>query len=373
MNLNLLGYITTSTSYGLVTLNLMKSLMDLGVNVATHGISHNEDYGSYNTYVRKSALSSKLFDAEAPCLSVRHQFDMAQSIGCGTRIGYTFFEVNKLTPLETNHLRSLDKLIVPSMWAADICIRAGIHNTEVCPAGYDETIFKPVKYMPPSCVFLSVGKWEVRKQQDAIVMAFNKAFGPKDNVKLWMSCNNKFIKDYVDQKKIKYKEYLGDKLTIIDYIKEHSDLARLMQQSYCFVAPSLAEGWNLPLLEAMACGKFNIATNYSAHTQFCNDESSILIEPTGLVDARDDMWFKEGNETNNGQWCSYSEDDLISSMQLIYKKYKDGIVLNEDAAENAKRFTWTKSAEKMRSIIQDSQISLITQRDQNMGLYDVKH
>ena len=179
MNLNLTGYITTSTSYGLVTLNFMRSLMDLNVNVATHGISHNEDYGVYDAYVRKSSLTAKHFETEAPCLSIKHPFDFAQSVGCGPRIGYTFFEVNKLTSLELNHLRSLDKLIVPSMWAADICIAHGIANTEVCPAGYDDTIFTPIDYIPKSCIFLSVGKWEVRKQQDNIVKAFAKAFSPK--------------------------------------------------------------------------------------------------------------------------------------------------------------------------------------------------
>lgn len=352
MNLNLSGYITTGTSYGLVTLNFLKSLIDLEVDVATHGISQ-EDYKEFTPYVRKSAQLAKNFDYRAPSLKIAHQFDMAASIGFGPRFGYTFFEVNNLTNLECNHLKSLDELIVPSKWASEVCLDSRLLPPKICPPGYNEQVFKPVNYIPNQCIFLSVGKWEVRKQQDQIVNAFSKAFRASDNVALWMSCNNKFIKDFVTEKKKLYKDLLGEKLTLIDYLPNHNDLARLMKMSYCFVAPSLAEGWNLPLLEAMGCGKFNIVTNYSAHTEFCDAQSSILIEPTKLVPAIDNMWFKEGSETNNGEWCSYNEDDLVEAMRIVYRKYQGGTILNNEALANAQKFTWSKSAQTMKDIIYD--------------------
>ena len=370
MNLNLLGYITNSTSYGLVALNFLKGLTDLGINVATHGLLSNEDYGTYNAYVRNSSLASKLFDINAPCLCIHHQFDMATSVGSGRRIGYTFFEVNKLTTLEVHHLRSLDDLIVPSKWASEVCSSVGLPTPLVCPAGYDDQIFKPIEYRPSSCVFLSVGKWEVRKQQDMIVHAFNRAFEDSDNVSLWMSCDNRFIPQFVDNKKKYYKELLGDKLKLLGRVDTHFDLARIMQQSYCFVAPSLAEGWNLPLLEAMGCAKFNIATNYSGHTEFCTKESTLLIEPTGLQKAVDDMWFKENSLTNCGEWCVYDVDQLIEHMRDIYRKYKDGRIWNWDSVIQAKKYTWSESSKRMEECISIAEIGGMTQRDQNMGFYD---
>lgn len=371
MKINLTGYITLATSYGLVTLNFLKGLTDLKHEVSIfENIGDGSAFGPFQPYVRDSSLLAKSFDADAPCLSIRHQFDMAPSIGRGPRIGYTFFEVNKLTKLELHHLRSLDQLIVPSKWAADVCMNSGLSLPEVCPAGYDDSVFTPVDYMPKSCIFLSIGKWEVRKQQDQIVMAFNKAFGPKDNVKLWMSCNNRFIKPFVDEKKRVYKELLKERIQLFDHFPNHGDLARIIQQSYCFVAPSLAEGWNLPLLESMGCGKFNIATNYSAHTEFCDAQSSTLIEPTALVPALDNMWFRENNETNCGEWCSYNEDDLIEAMREIYKKYQEGKTLNNNALNNARKFTWAQSSKKMIDCIQIGQLGMITQRNQNMGLYN---
>ena len=372
MKINLTGYITPNTSYGLVTLNFLKGLTDLKheVSIFDNIGQGDSSFGEFIPYVRDSSLLSRNFDAEAPCLSIRHQFDMAQSIGSGRRIGYTFFEVNKLTPMEVHHLRSLDDLIVPSKWAAEVCSSMGLHVPLVCPAGYDDQIFKPIEYRPSSCVFLSVGKWEVRKQQDMIVYAFNRAFENSDNVSLWMSCDNRFIPQFVNDKKKYYKELLGDKLKLLGRVDTHFDLARIMQQSYCFVAPSLAEGWNLPLLESMGCGKLNIATNYSGHTEFCTEGTTYLLEPTGLVPAIDDMWFKENSLTNCGEWCTYDVDQLVESMRMVYEKYNSGEVLNTAGIKRAKEFTWKESSNKMEKCISITEIGGMTQRDQNMGFYD---
>lgn len=351
MEINLTGYITNQTSYGLVTLNLLKELDRRCSTISLHS-QPNGDCDEFNAVVRKSTNNAAMFDDIAPSLRIAHQFDMAIGIGYGRRFGYTFSELNKLTEIEKRHLNSLDTVIVPTKWQAEVYKQNGVKSKiEICNAGYNDDIFTPCEYMPPKCVFLSIGKWEVRKQQDQIVNAFYKAFTKQDNVELWLSCDNGFIKDFVEQKKQRYWDLLGDRLKIIGRVKSPFDLARIIQQSYCFVAPSLAEGWNLPLLEAMACGKFSIATNYSGHTEFVNSHTTHLIEPTGLVSAIDNMWFRENSPTNCGEWCSYSEDDLISAMKNVLKDYNDGKVLSKEAEFNASMFTWSNSAERMLNIL----------------------
>ena len=51
-----------------------------------------------------------------------------------------------------------------------------------------------------------------------------------------------------------------------------------MAKTDCGVFPARAEGWNLELLEMMSCNKPVIATNYSAHTEFCDDKNCMLID-----------------------------------------------------------------------------------------------
>lgn len=349
--INLTGYITNKTSYGLVTLNLIKVLIENGKNVALHtpNTVAPRDLGAFSSYIATSQLSAKGFDPKAPSFRVAHQFDMAYGIGLGKRIGYTFFEMDRLSPLEQRHLRSLDLVLVPTKWAKSVIdqydIPCGILN-----AGYDDTVFKPQEYIAPTCNFFMLGKWEVRKQHRVVVETFAKAFGRNHNVKLYLSMTNPFLpQKFIDDEIKYYKSLLGDQLTIVDKLPIN-ELARFIQQMYCIVAPSLAEGWNLPLLEAMACGKFSIATNYSGHTEFCTEKTTFLLDVTETVPAEDGMWFRPDSEINCGNWAKYDHEQLISYMQHVYLLYKSGITLNKDAADRAKSFTWQNSYNQLKEV-----------------------
>ena len=66
-----------------------------------------------------------------------------------------------------------------------------------------------------------------------------------------------------------------------------------MAQTDCGIFPSRAEGWNLELLEMLACIKSVITTHYSAHTEFCDDVNSDLVEIKETELAYDGKWFQE--------------------------------------------------------------------------------
>ena len=92
-------------------------------------------------------------------------------------------------------------------------------------------------------------------------------------------CDNPFIGEGNQNWQNLYKNSkLGSKIRMIPRQKTHQDVMSIMRQADCGVFPSRAEGWNLELLEMMALGKDVIATNYSAHTEFCNENNCRLIE-----------------------------------------------------------------------------------------------
>ena len=65
-----------------------------------------------------------------------------------------------------------------------------------------------------------------------------------------------------------------------------------------------AEGWNLELLEMLACGKQVITTNYSAHTEFCNKENAFVdIEKNET--AYDGKWFNG----KVGEWACIDKNE----------------------------------------------------------------
>lgn len=354
MKINLNGPVTDKTSYGLVLLNLFLNLDIPKEDIFVHPVGQaGQLHKSFESIYDRL---HKLFPCDAPSLRVYHQFDMASSIGRGPRCGMVFSEMDRLTPYERHNLNSLDLVIVPSEWAKSVYCDSGVTvPIKVAELGYDPTIFRPVQAHKDTCVFLSVGKWEVRKQQDQIVEAFNKAFCNYDNVQLWMSYDNMFMDPKeLDAKEAYYRgSVLGSKITRVPRQSTQAGIARLMNSAFCFVAPSLAEGANLELIEAMACGMHTIATNYSGHTAFLSEKANKLIEPTGLVTAFDRKWFNTGELANCGKWCTYNLDDLVDQMKWIYGIFQGDRSLNQAAIEHAAQFTWKNTADKTLSFLKD--------------------
>jgi glycosyltransferase involved in cell wall biosynthesis len=116
-----------------------------------------------------------------------------------------------------------------------------------------------------------------------------------------------------------------------------------MQQTECGVFPSRAEGWNLDALEMLSCGKYVIATDYSAHTQFLTKDNSLLVPINELEPAHDGVWF-----FGQGNWSKLNETpmlQLIEHLQTVHKCKQLGIlVLNKQGIETANIFTWKNTA-----------------------------
>jgi glycosyltransferase involved in cell wall biosynthesis len=197
-------------------------------------------------------------------------------------------------------------------------------------------------------IFLNCGKWEKRKGHDVLVEAFNKAFNHSDDVELWMMCDNPFIGNVNDQWRSLYKDSkLGNKIRIIPRQETQEDVYKIMCLSDCGVFPSRGEGWNLEVLEMMSCGKNVITTNYSAHTEFCNNNNSKLIEIDNLETAFDGLFF----DGKCGLWAEFADnqlDQLIEHMKEIHRKKQDNdLYANLSGIETSKQLSWKKSAEEL--------------------------
>ena len=323
MNINISGYINTKTSYGLVTCNIINNFILKNYNVTLH------PNGQINV-ADLADLQYKHFDLLAPSLRIDHQFNMSQSVGA-KRFGMTFFEMDRLTDLEQHNLNSLTHLFVPSEWAKNICTQqlSGPEVT-VAPLGVDMNIFNNRNYLPDKCIFLSMGKWEVRKGQDEIVKAFNKAF-PSGEAELWMFFDGA-KPDIVEAKK---KEYASSKIKCFNRLPTQFDVARIMNSVTCFVSHSKAEGWNLELLEAMACGRQCISPYYSGESEFVSPDNCLLTKTDKLEWANDGMYFGLGL-VNTGKWATPSEDSLIENMRKVYKNQ----VINTAGIQTAQHFSW---------------------------------
>lgn len=336
-----------SLGYGVAGLNIYKSLLELTeVGLWVIGgpeVYNQEDY----QLIQQGLATARMWDNKAPCVKIWHQHDMAQFAGKGKRIGFPFFELDKFSKQEKHSLNSLDSIFVTSNWAKEIILsETDIKEVGVIPLGVDLKIFSEKEHnYTDKTIFFNCGKWEIRKGHDILVEIFNNAFEKEDNVELWMMCSNPFLSQEEQNAWISlYKtSKLGDKIKILPRVKTHEEVYNIMKSVDCGIFPSRAEGWNLELLEVMACGKDVIATNYSAHTEFCNSNNSHLVEIKEQEVAYDGKWFLG----NVGSWAKISSEEIecfVSHMRDVHKNKTK----NTNGVLTARQFTWQQSA---RSII----------------------
>lgn len=340
--------------YGVVGYNILKNLV-MGGNIVCFfpiGPSTWDGDEKSKEIIQGTVNNSQFLDFSAPSVKIWHQHDMALFPGRGLRAGWPIFELNRFKDQELLHLRSLDRIIVCSEWAARVVKDNGINiPTYVVPLGVDRSLFysdeavrnnRPY-YNKDKTIFLNVGKWEVRKGHNELLDAFNKAFNEADNVELWMMNENFFIGIENEIWKQRYlASKLGSKIRLKPRVKTHHELRELYNRVDCGVFPSHAEGWNLEPLEMMSCGTPVIATNYSGHTAYLNVSNSFLINPIGMEIAQDGKWFK-----GEGEWCKFSVDDLAEQMRNFHLNKQKGNLPTLPLIETAEKFTWKNSVEAL--------------------------
>jgi len=339
--------------YGIAGLNIAKALSKQ-CDVALWAQGDRAEVGEQEDVQIIGSLIGKRLTADfnRPCLKIWHQHDMSLFVGKSTHIGFPFFELNTFSDVEKHSLNSLDKLFVTCEWAKEVAVNnlsLPEDDIHVVPLGVDANIFtQQQNNESKDTIFFNCGKWEVRKGHDILYDVFNSAFEPQDNVQLWMMNSNPFLKP--EQQKQWQDLYtntkMGHKIKFIDRVKKQSEVYNIMSHTDCGVFPSRAEGWNLELLEMMSCGKHVIATDYSAHSQFCNNDNAHLIEINSLETAYDGVWFK-----GTGEWAKIDDqakDQCVSHMRKIHKlKQNNELSINEHGIETAKEYTWDNTANKI--------------------------
>ena len=331
--------------YGVAGLNILKALQDNN-NVSLHMIGQPQVTNQADAdAVTKGIQTSKMFDPQAPCIRVWHQNQMAERIGSGKFIGFPIFELDTFSDLERHHLESCDEIFVCSKWAKQVVVDQTSftgQRVHVVPLGVDRDIFREaLPRTHKKTIFFNCGKWEVRKGHDILINAFKKVIEHGEDAELWMMCSNPFNTPEEDAN---WKNlYNHPNIKLIPRAETQQEVYNIMSQVDCGVFPSRGEGWNLELLEMMSAGKHVVATDYSAHTEFCTKENCGLVTTQDVEPAFDGKWFfGQGNWAKLG---SHEQMDLYMKMMKFILDKKGTV--NESGIETAKKFSWYNTAEKI--------------------------
>lgn len=335
------------TGYGITSLNILKeldrrcevSLFPIGNSAS--GLNDQEDVDLTN----KCISNAKDFDHKASCVKIWHQHDLANRIGSGKYLSFPFFELDKLSKFEIHNINACDMVFTASEWSKNILINNGCTTQiQVCPLGVNRNIFKPTtdKIKTNKYIFFSIGKWEKRKSQDVILSCFENAFEKNDDVELWLCAHNPFLTEnelryWVNM--VKYHK-LYEKIKVFSRLPTQYDVASMISNCDCGLFVSRAEGWNNEVLESMSMDKPCIVTDYSAHTEYCNDKNSFLVKINETELANDGKWF-----FGQGSWAKIGQkqtDNIIEHMRYVYN---NDIRTNNAGVETSIKYSWKNTAE----------------------------
>jgi glycosyltransferase involved in cell wall biosynthesis len=275
------------------------------------------------------------------------------------------------------------QIVTPSTWSKRGFVNSGVDPAlvHVVPHGVDTDVFYPVVQPSPeaaekrgaaqeslgdtvmqarrdfrarfgwddeSVVFLSVGSRTGAKGMPDLIETFQRIQGPHPQAKLLLKLqehvyNESKSKLTANPHLHKLMEsgaiaYVGDSLS-------SAEMAGLYRAADVYVSPYRGEGFNIPVLEAMACGLLMVLTKGGAPEDFVPDEASFKV-----VSELKEM---EGRTlSTKGKWLVPSTDDLFLQMQRA--------IYDTEAIERAQLvgpahvrtggFTWTAVVEKLLAV-----------------------
>lgn len=338
----------TYTGYGVAGFNILVGLMEEGVETSLFPIGQPIAINPSKLSLVEKAYNNRIkYNHKAPSLKIWHAWDLQSRIGSGPNYVFPFFELDTLSDIEQHNFQCSDHVFVASHWAKEILLKYNISTPiSVVPLGVDTSIFdhnilagnKPDKY-----IFSVIGKWEIRKCHDILLDIFAKAFPNNENYELWVnaSSDNGYINN---EEKTQWENMyssspIKDKVKLFPPLKTHADMAKFLSYVDCGVYISRAEGWNLELLETMAMNKPVIASNYSAHTEFCNSDNSYLVDIDDIEPAHDGKYFR-----GQGNWAKIGQKQIDQTVDYLRFVYNSQIKTNPEGLKTAQNLSWSNSA-----------------------------
>ena len=266
----------------------------------------------------------------------------------GPKIAYNVWETTQQPEEFFNKLKEFDELWVPSKWQRDVTIKQGYpeDKIKVVPEGVDVHTFYPEETTHELTSdgrfkFFLAGRWDYRKSTKEIIETFLNTFNENDPVDLIVSIDNPFSGDGLETTENRLEHYsLTDPRIKVVHFPSREDYIKILKSCNVFLSCARSEGWNLPLIEAMACGIPSIYSNCSGQLEFAKDKG-IPVNILGEKSANNSSYNHFNDYTGNYYEPDFNHLQLM--MMYSYKKYdeckKNALKESEEIRHN---FSWEK-------------------------------
>jgi len=367
MKLNIIGT-TAKVGFGTHCKGMLKSLDNIGVDISFMPIGNLEEEDS-ELYKK---ITSNQFDPDGISLYIFHDAFLTQRFS-KTVIMFYVFETTIISDHVKNKIENyVDILFTSTEKHKDILLKNGITKPiYVIHEGIDPELFNinnnKKLIETNNYTYLILGKSEKRKNTNKVFASFFETM-QYENVSLiahtynhrheaniiynWFDFDLKDFGYRLIEDNDLYLKYYNSFSTIYLTKPKLTDeqMTELYNSANIGLSYSSAEGWGLPEMEMMTCGKPVIITNVLGHNEYINNipiYKELIIEPIGTELAKDMVYF----DGSTGYWSKLNISALKEKLIYTYK-HNIGSIKSEILSDYFKNnFSWHNAAITLKQIL----------------------
>jgi len=287
-------------------------------------------------------------------------------------VGYATFETDALPAEWLVPMQAMDEIWCASLFNIRTYGASGVKKEmRLVPHGINTAIFNEQKPeglfdmgLPADAVkFGCVFDWTPRKNGLAVIQAFLHRFKDRNDAVLALKVyfkgkdQTKALKDTITD----LRKHIGcgenPKIYICNEIIPDWYMGAFYHQIDCLISASHGEGFNKPVLEAMACGVPSIVSGFGGHMDWCNSTNSLWIGDSPRGPVQQAQIESCGSIYANQMWCFPNLSDIADNMGW-FAEFKDSPfvkTLKTNCVITAKNYDWKNVAEHVKETINESE------------------
>jgi len=376
--INIYGTIN-ALGYGIHANNMIKAFSDANVDINLTTIGQIQSDSYFEEYWKKAQENRINYEMNSPSLFIFHDELSNQANGSPLFV-FSIFETTQPKSESIAMLKNgpASHILVTTQKHKELLELQNIGKPiYVVNEGVDDTIYNTIpvdKYIDTSkFTYLTVGKKEERKKTNLIIKSFIDLMSDKEVALIAHTFNPfankenvhpfKNLMSWSDINPIDYGfEYKGWDGKAHRFTKNKCDIiltapglpttlmSTLYHSANVGIQISRGEGWDLPLMEMMACGLPCIATDCLGHSEYLkpSTEDPLIISLDKKEIADDGIWFKG----NVGEWSVVNEDCFKQKLLYTWENREKYEEKSEDLADyTAETFAWSKAVDQFNKLL----------------------
>lgn len=321
------------TGYGIAARQLMKSLLDNGIQIIPVAMKQNQKH-PIEYFVQDRMDDSYKYDIvfiHTTPYYIRRYIEPGK-----LNMVYCTWETTFLPQKWVKELNASNVIFVSSQFNKKCFEQSGVNKPiHVLPhisQFNDGTIVSSnVETNKTDFTFYSIGMWTNRKNNLALMNAFTNAFPNGEAVQLIIKTSKKdyskpafdlfkrwgytYYYDLDRVRKIRSALKKDPRIKIITEKWTADKIAELHYTNDCYISLCKSEGWGLGAYEAAWFGKPIIITGFGGQLDFLPDPLATLL-PYKLIKIKDPVWTDYNEEGQ--EWAEVKIEAAIQAMKEVF-------------------------------------------------------